>query len=193
MGSANSKIISIIKKHEGLLNDVMNQEVEYGGIIDLDSKKMHVTTKGDGKSVVAIFSSDPKFIYWHAHPYFGHDADDNTPCQGCYPSNQDMMASLRSSLAFEHDIINIVFTPKGIFVYKPSKKMLKIFHRRPKDKAYLMNIVERNLELAYDATDEEYLASKKFNKPVKVFITEMKNILGTGLGYEIDFYPFKGA
>jgi hypothetical protein len=98
------------------------------------------------------------------------------------PSSTDLLSSLKADV-----LVNLIFEDKGIWLYKPTNKLIKLYTNHVKKNK---NLIEKYL--LYDVVINDFI----FNNPdgTRISITKyqnhMKDIFGLNNGFEIMFYPY---
>jgi hypothetical protein len=181
---------SIFLEHKPFFVEFLDRRGEVGGFFNTKTGELKVTKKAKGLDIKALieYPQSSGIIAWHTHPQSSEDRARKEGAKypfAAMPSHIDALSALRTSVRYKEPTINAIISKAGIFMYKPSKSLLKLLLEYPEtERENILNtIVLDNLA---------YVHGKVHDTPpkdqVKVFKKEMKGLLtGKDGGFETHF------
>jgi hypothetical protein len=190
---AGSSTLRLIRSQKSSFDELLKLRGETGGVIDTKAHTITHTHTAKGLDIKSMpeFPKSSSLVGWHTHP----DSVEERLRQegvlyplGAIPSNIDIMTSLKTSLQYKEEVINVIISKRGICVYYPSTKMLDFLLSKPEKerKKIIKTIVAENLKTVYG----EIFINTERNQ-IQKFIEEMKSLTREGEGYHIEFHSWR--
>ena len=181
---------SVLSEYKSFFAEFLDRRGEVGGFFDTRTKELKLTKKAKGLYLDSMpeYPERTSVIAWHTHPQSSEDRARKDGAKyplAAIPSQLDIETSLRLSLHYKEPTINAVISKAGIFMYKPSKSLLKLLLEHADANELIKTVVLPNV------VHVQTLVSETLTNQIKLYQKEMKGLLtGKDGGFETHFAPW---